>query len=452
MAAKADPRTVDDRDINRAVATFLKTDRMSRSERLSAFLSYVTLETLSGRGQDIRAKTIAQDVYGRDPSSKDYSENVVRVDARRLRRLLEEYYSGEGSGAEIRIKLPTGSYAPKFEYYKTSTVAANETLGGSIVRRKDVVKFGLAGAALVVTLGIGIYAIQNANKVTSPPPSSAEAERVALLNLSGASLQAENLCRQGRNLLFPIADAEQQNLATGLFYRAVDLDAGFACGYAGAAHSLATQSMLVGDSAAKRNLLLEAQQMADKAQAISPTDGWVVSGLAWVAVADGDIKKAFELSRLSAELSPNDGNVLDFHGVISIFAGDYQEARRAADPERERDTQGLQHANLNVFGVASYHNGNHSEAVAAFENAIRLGEPVSALTLVYLAVSHQANGDEAEANNYVTELGDDFPAFPVRAVLQRLYPDKNVSNGVIRHLLEAGWTEQQAQRREANDG
>ncbi|WP_271952254.1 tetratricopeptide repeat protein [Ruegeria faecimaris] len=452
MAAKADPKTVDDRAINTAVATFLKTDRMSRSERLSAFLSYVTVETLSGRGEDIRAKTIAQDVYGRDPSSKDYSENVVRVDARRLRRLLEEYYSGEGSGAEICIRMPTGSYAPKFEYHKTSASATNETTDGSDARRKDIVKFGSAGAALAALLGLGIYAIQGAPKVTSPLPTLSEAERVALINLSGASLQAENLCRQGRNLLFPIADTAQQNLATGLFYRAVELDPDYACGYAGAAHSRATQAILTDNDVARTALYTEARDMATKAQAISPKDGWVVSGLAWVAVAGGDLAKALELSQLSAELSPTDGNVLDFHGVISILAGEYQEARYATDPARKRDTKGLQHAQHNIYGVASYHAGAYSDATVAFETAIRLGEPVSALTLIYLAVSHQANGYFIEAQRFVGELEDGFPNFPVSTVLGRMYPDEKAPKAIVEHLLAAGWTGQQTQQSGTSDG
>lgn len=452
MGTEFDRQSQDERAIAAAVDTFLNTERMRRSERLRAFLSYVTSETLAGRGTEIRAKTIALDVYGRDPSSKDYSENVVRVDARRLRRLLDEYYSGEGRDADWRIGLPTGGYTPQFEYLNTATSALQGSSVTDGVAWQKTALIGSAVAALAVVFVLGTVATRNTQKVSSSSHNTSEAERAALIARSGASLQAENLCRQGRNLLFPIADVAQQNLATGLFYRAVELDPSYACGYAGAAHSLGTQAILASPGETKDTLLSEAQEMAMKAQSISPTDGWVVSGMAWVATAIGDIEKAFELSKLSAELSPNDGNVLDFHGVISIFSGDYQEARRATKPDRERDTEGLQHARQNIFGVASYHNGNYSEAVEAFKSAIRLGEPVSALTLIFLAVSHQANGDEAQASNYARDLEDGFPNFPVRAVLQRIYPDKNASNGIIRHLLEAGWTEAPPQQQEMSDG
>lgn len=304
-------------------------------------------------------------------------------------------------------------------------------------------------AALLV---LGIYVMQSPSQIPLSTNAKSEARRIALINRSGASLQAENLCRQGRNLLFPIADLAQQNLATGLFYRAVELDPDYACGYAGAAHSLATQAILASNEAARTPLLSDAREMATKAQAISPKDGWVVSGLAWVALAGDDPETAFELSTLSEELSPTDGNVLDFHGVISIFVGEYEEARRATDPARERDTAGLQHAQHNIFGVASYHAGAYSDATEAFETAIRLGEPVSALTLIYLAVSYQANSEAAEARGFVNDLEEGFPNFPVRGVFSRLYPDEKTSNGIFQHLIEAGWTERNAQQPGTNDG
>lgn len=422
-----------------ALEALLQSDRFRRSERLSAFLTYIVEETLSGRSGSIRAKTIAQDVYRRDPTSNDYSENVVRVDARRLRRLLEEHYADEGSDVELHISLPTGGYRPQFERPSAPTDPTGEFVHANKPQNRNLKIIASAGIALAAGLAMVVYAVQGPGTARSPATTTTEAERLALINRSGASLQAENLCRQGRNLLFPIADMSQQKTATDLFYRAVELDPNYPCGYAGAAHSLGTQALLTADNSAKGLLLTEAEEMADKAQSIAPTDGWAVSGRAWVTVVAGETERAFELSKLSAQLSPTNGNVLDFHGVISIFAGDYEEARRATDPARLRDTKGLQHAQRNVYGVASYHGGAYSEAVAAFENAIRLGEPVSALTLMFLAVSHQANGNSQEAKAYVKDLEASFPNFPVRAVLEGFYPDPQASNKIIGHLREAGW-------------
>ncbi|MGR3662925.1 MAG: hypothetical protein ACU0CA_17350, partial [Paracoccaceae bacterium] len=58
----------------------------------------------------IRGKTIAMDVYGRHPTSSGKSENVVRVDAHRLRRSLKEYYTAEGKDDPVQIWVDSGGY------------------------------------------------------------------------------------------------------------------------------------------------------------------------------------------------------------------------------------------------------------------------------------------------------------------------------------------------------
>lgn len=446
------PRSPSEEEVRQAAAVVIASEGFSRSPRLRAFFSYVLEETIAGRGQAIRAKTIAQDVYGRDPSHKAYSENVVRVDARRLRRLLDDYYAHDGAGAALRITIPVGRYAPLFTSLERPGRSAEAPASMRRAARLSAPTIGAVLAGLAAIVGFALYLPNHAASLSASGGTISEAERLALFDRSGASLQAENLCRQGRNLLFPIADMSQQTSATDLFRRAIDLDPGYGCGYAGAAHSLTTQAMLISDDALKKTLLSEAQEMAIRAQAIDPTDGWAVSGLAWVALAQRDLDRAYELSSRSAEISPADGNVLDFHGVISILTGRYEAARRATDPARHRDTMGLEHARSNIYGVASYHAGRYPEAIAAFESAIRRGEPVSALTFIYLAVSHAAAGDSAAAASYVRGLAEGYPDFPVRMVLERLYPQRAASDRILDHLEAAGWVDPPVPSQRINDG
>jgi len=69
---------------------------------------------LGGDEASIKAYSIAVDVFGRPPTFDPQSDPIVRVQARRLRALLEEYYTGEGSGSPVRIYLPVGRYVPEF--------------------------------------------------------------------------------------------------------------------------------------------------------------------------------------------------------------------------------------------------------------------------------------------------------------------------------------------------
>ncbi|MBZ5725050.1 MAG: hypothetical protein LAP87_08640 [Acidobacteriia bacterium] len=86
----------------------------SRSERMQAFLTYVVEETLAGRGDELKEYAIAVDVFRRTESYDSKSDALVRVEARRLRRKLQEFYLAAGPGASILIELPKGSYKAVF--------------------------------------------------------------------------------------------------------------------------------------------------------------------------------------------------------------------------------------------------------------------------------------------------------------------------------------------------
>ncbi|CAM5776642.1 hypothetical protein LMIY3S_05630 [Labrys miyagiensis] len=88
----------------------------SGSERLCAFLLFIVEETLAGRGASLKEAVIGNEVYRRGPAYDPRIDSAVRVEARRLRRKLEDYYRDEGAGDEVRIDLPTGRYTPDFHW------------------------------------------------------------------------------------------------------------------------------------------------------------------------------------------------------------------------------------------------------------------------------------------------------------------------------------------------
>ena len=91
------------------------------SRKQLTFLSYVVEETLQGRAEGLKAYTVALDVYGRDESFDPQTDPIVRVEAGRLRKALENYYKTAGKKDEIIIHIPKGGYRPIF--------ARSETLG-----------------------------------------------------------------------------------------------------------------------------------------------------------------------------------------------------------------------------------------------------------------------------------------------------------------------------------
>lgn len=93
----------------------LSSPQLDASERNRRFLEYVVEETLSDRGDRIKAYSIATLVFGRDDSFDPALDPVVRMEARRLRRSLERFYLVEGDTGPVRITLPKGGYVPKFQ-------------------------------------------------------------------------------------------------------------------------------------------------------------------------------------------------------------------------------------------------------------------------------------------------------------------------------------------------
>lgn len=91
--------------------------------RRRRMLRYVVEETLAGRAGKLNAVPIAQTVFGRDESFDHQSDPVVRIEAHRLRRDLAVYYAGPGSDNPVRISIPKGHYAARFEWAHKAAAA-----------------------------------------------------------------------------------------------------------------------------------------------------------------------------------------------------------------------------------------------------------------------------------------------------------------------------------------
>ena len=101
-------------DIRLMVARILSTDGFKRSKRLCELLTYLVEEDLAGRGDRIKATSVAMDIYKRDDDFDQQSDTIVRVEAGRLRQRLDEYYREHGHSDAIVIDIPKGTYRPQF--------------------------------------------------------------------------------------------------------------------------------------------------------------------------------------------------------------------------------------------------------------------------------------------------------------------------------------------------
>ena len=86
-----------------------------RSPRLREILLYVCQKTIENHLEEVREQKIGHAVFGRRPDYNPGDDNIVRVEARNLRKRLDDYFTSEGRDESIVITIPKGSYVPRFE-------------------------------------------------------------------------------------------------------------------------------------------------------------------------------------------------------------------------------------------------------------------------------------------------------------------------------------------------
>ncbi|MEO5807767.1 tetratricopeptide repeat protein [Devosia sp.] len=172
--------TAPDREqVTKALGDVLGWEEMSRSPQLGKFLNYIVMRTLDGDGQGIKAYAIAVDVFGRNPDFDPQTDPIVRVQARRLRALLDSYYDGPGRGSFVRLYLPVGRYTPEFhsgtaaqERRQSAEVVPESRFSGMARSWLALAFLVLAVAALAIvmsTMGPGMMSTLHASEGPQPP-------------------------------------------------------------------------------------------------------------------------------------------------------------------------------------------------------------------------------------------------------------------------------------------
>lgn len=128
------------------------------SIRLQRFLRYIVEQSLTEQAPNLKEYTIALEVFDRRPDYDPKVDAIVRVEARRLRAKLAEYYEGSGTGDPIRIELPTGSYIPVFRQSRLAQEPIPARVPALLTRRLGV-PIAL-GAALSLAAGLLLWGLR----------------------------------------------------------------------------------------------------------------------------------------------------------------------------------------------------------------------------------------------------------------------------------------------------
>ncbi len=148
--SEADERTL----VEAALRELLEWDELKRSPQLGQFLRYIVEHDLDGQSEGIKAYAIAVDVFARPPDFDPQKDPIVRVQAARLRALLDRFYTRKLNRVPLRILVPIGRYVPKYLMLDWPAEAASEPASG--VDGKDA--GGQAGAQKYTLWQIPLWA------------------------------------------------------------------------------------------------------------------------------------------------------------------------------------------------------------------------------------------------------------------------------------------------------
>jgi len=86
------------------------------SKRYGQFLRFVVARALDGQGSQLKERVLGIEIFERNADYDTNTDTIVRVTAAEIRKRLDQYYQNPKHGHEIRLFLPSGSYAPHFSW------------------------------------------------------------------------------------------------------------------------------------------------------------------------------------------------------------------------------------------------------------------------------------------------------------------------------------------------
>jgi TolB-like protein/cytochrome c-type biogenesis protein CcmH/NrfG len=162
----------------------IASDGFQRSPQLQRFLRYVVEEALAGRGDRLKEYVVGTEVFGRPPNYDPRLDSLVRVEARRLRMVLETYYGADARDDPIFIELTKGSYVPSFIRRRPAASVPTPVAPTAKLRRAWIAS---AATLVAVLLVLGLYRLNSPGRSSLPPNPT-----IVVLPFDNLSADADN--------------------------------------------------------------------------------------------------------------------------------------------------------------------------------------------------------------------------------------------------------------------
>ncbi|WP_037312458.1 tetratricopeptide repeat protein [Ruegeria halocynthiae] len=367
-------------EIRAQVQRLLAHPDFAATPKRRAFLGYIVEEYLAGRADQIKGVSIAMSVFDRDASFDQQIDPIVRLEARRLRQDIDGYYAGAGRNDPLRLSIPKGGYAPRFEPVPQTQPTSAEPSSEAGRRYGPVV---LIGAVVLVLAGLfwGLFHLRDTRAAFNPDMPKGPV--VAVLPIEtlgdGPAYFADGLTQQLTSELIRFRDIWVLPLGSTRRFASGDIDTQLLRSEFGADFALEGSVMETGDT-----LRLSARLIDLKDQRY-----------AWV--------QSYTIGNTSREIYAVQDSVI--RDVVGKLAGKYglltQEAMRDAirTPPDSRDAYDC------VLGYYSYQINidltRHAEVksciLGALEKSPNYAEAWAVLSNLYLQqIRFRLGGDQTQ--------------------------------------------------------
>src|SRR5262245_21342905 len=178
-------------EVREELSRILASTPFATAARARRFLTYVVEQTLAGQSDGIKELVLATEVFDRPASFDPRIDTIVRVEAGKVRKRLEEYYASAGSDSAIRIDIPRGRYVPRIHQRGDAPLGSPPASGLArwATRRRFV---AIAAGVTVVGVAVLMWATMWRGDAVTPVTATVAPLSIAVLPFDNFSPDPAN--------------------------------------------------------------------------------------------------------------------------------------------------------------------------------------------------------------------------------------------------------------------
>ncbi len=323
------------------------------SPNLVRLLRFLTDETLAGRADRLKEYTLGTEVFDRGEGFDPRVDTIVRVQARRLRGKLCEYYEAEGAADPVTISLAPGSYVPHFAPREGRTPATASSSRRPLARR-----VATAGAFIAIAGLLWVWPLSGLVSRSRVPSTTAGGTYTANPEAHAFYLQAKAAYSRGTRT--SIGDSIR------LFEKSTRADPRYAAAFAGLAYAYLFES---SNFEPPSRVMPRARAAALAARALDGTNIEAHTALGQVALFyDWDFDAAQASADRALSLNAYSAPAHDLRAQILTARGDFNGA--AVEIQRAQDADPLSPAYAYDAAWNLIYARRYSEAAEASRRAL----------------------------------------------------------------------------------